>query len=676
MRIADLHNPKAETWDKACDLLFSTRDVRVRTIKRGATRDPNVSSKDVDDVLAILAKPSPADRADEAGADNDIPDDNILDPDTHPLPSPKNEQPEETKSEPDESNWPPLPTERSPSPPPLDDAVWPPKTPDKERDTSVEIARRSDCLQNRLGSDGSLPLDDPLCPRNTPDKEQDTSVEIPRRSERLQSPLGLEHWPPMGQETTGKRLSPWGMEQQGMKHRLDTGLPTDPRHAAERDLKRRRMTLHPAGMDQLLFAIREDEDETTEVPEDETIEVPEDETTELPDGSKSQDAESTGMADQSATSNEAGASMIHECLLSPTSWLTAGSITSLLERVSAASPFSVCVANVASMESELTQYMLYSANGCLEAATTSAESILVPIHLDNKHWSLALVPLTEHDPIELFDSLPSFRSGHDPKVVVARFLGQLNAIWPKEAGARVLPAALQRDPPFIVTGVCPAQPNNYDCGVSVVVTALYLILKKRFPAHHEFGIWRRLLSFLSGSLPLPPPSRREIEPLLSMHQDWSLIDPKAPADAPQPPCPKPGATLDDLERYCDDLRAHAELVKKHIGDKRAQRAGHARRLEEPLVHMHSVMRALSDRLTLENPEVAGVTRILQAERASMGAGGSKHADDLEDKIFRARRRIANAVTHVKGASGVAKQALDGIHELLRASQEGTAQRIL
>ncbi|KAK1828831.1 hypothetical protein QBC39DRAFT_332945 [Podospora conica] len=358
------------------------------------------------------------------------------------------------------------------------------------------------------------------------------------------------------------------------------------------------------------------------------------------------------------------------CLLDPKGWLTAGAMTALLDRVSAGSPYSVCVADVASMESEVSPYMLSCVRGCLEAATGApAEVILLPIHISKKHWVLATLPLSGNDPIELFDSLPTATGTDDPRLVVERFLGQLVAAWP-EVGARPLPAPFQQHPPCIVPGACPEQPNTYDCGVNVVVTAMHLIAGKRVPRQYEWRLWRRVLCFVSGVLEVPPASDpRDMQPLLGGHPDWRTLDPNAAQhQPPQPPEPGPGSTFDDLKRYQERLVAHAQLVDQQIRAITAEQAKCARRLEESLTVMGSVLHGIAVDLGPENPEVAEMERELHAERCRGGVQDGGLMDHIEKKVRRARIRIANAAPHVRVAYGVVRQALDGLDGLLRPKQ--------
>lgn len=357
---------------------------------------------------------------------------------------------------------------------------------------------------------------------------------------------------------------------------------------------------------------------------------------------------------------------IYACLLDPEGWLTAGAMTALLDRVSAGSPYSVCVADVASMESEVSPYMLGSVRGCLEAATeASAEIILLPIHIGKRHWVLATLPLYGQDPIELFDSLPTATRPDDARLVVERFLGQLVAAWPG-VGARPLPPVFHQHPPCIVPGACPEQPNTYDCGVNVVVTAMHLITGKRVPRCYELRLWRRVLCFVSGALEVPPAmGPRDMQPLLGMHPDWKTLDPNAAQyQSPQPPERGHGSTFDDLKRYHERLMAHALLVEQQIRDIATEQAKCARRLEESLMIMTSVLHGIAVDLGPDNLEVADRERELHAERARGGDG--KLLDHIEKRIRRARIRIANAAAHVRAADGVVRQALGGLDGLLRS----------
>ena len=52
---------------------------------------------------------------------------------------------------------------------------------------------------------------------------------------------------------------------------------------------------------------------------------------------------------------------------------------------------------------------------------------------------------------------------------------------------------------IIVSNQCPVQANGYDCGVHVIVNALYYIARIEAPLAHDCALWRRICrAILSG----------------------------------------------------------------------------------------------------------------------------------------------------------------------------------
>ncbi|KAK1826359.1 hypothetical protein QBC39DRAFT_364650 [Podospora conica] len=325
----------------------------------------------------------------------------------------------------------------------------------------------------------------------------------------------------------------------------------------------------------------------------------------------------------------------HECLSEPEAWLTGQCIVDLLYVVSAGRPESICIADTSCSVGP----RMLRGGGCLEAATTSATVILLPLHLGGNHWALAVLSLKEGGLIELFDSLPSLARTENAEKLVREFLSQLVDAWPHEIH-RQLPAAWKTRRPRLVSMAGPTQNNNFDCGVAIVVVAMHVIAEQRLPRTCCFGMWRKLFcSLLPGEGVRFALTPTDISPLLTVPgTDYKKIRPGAkivtnvPGLAPEP------TTVDDLEQHILRLQQHAAAVK-------AEQRRAVRMLEETLVDMDIVVTALFEQVSRASSELAlldtlqrEMPRAYRADRASSAVTGVKAALDiirlgLADKII-------------------------------------------
>ncbi|KAK1827284.1 hypothetical protein QBC39DRAFT_178929 [Podospora conica] len=282
----------------------------------------------------------------------------------------------------------------------------------------------------------------------------------------------------------------------------------------------------------------------------------------------------------------------HPCLASPTAPLTRQCVADLLKMVVAGNP-TVCIADTSGTA---TRYMLET--GCLKLAGTSAKMIFLPLNVFSDHWTLAVIPLTDHRPIELFDSLKSTTRPDAAKGMVADFLKQLAANWPPSAdGGRCLPAGLTRNPPRIVTRTGPLQHNDYDdCGVYIVMAAMFIVTGNRLPESCHLGLWRRLFCLLSLEPRQHPPVPQDhhVMSFLEIHHaDWNNVNPRGCI----PTCPtrpqEPVAwTERGLEEYLQQITSYIQQLERCYAEYKARRVESAQRLEETLADMDCVVAAL------------------------------------------------------------------------------------
>lgn len=283
-------------------------------------------------------------------------------------------------------------------------------------------------------------------------------------------------------------------------------------------------------------------------------------------------------------------------LASPTGELTGQCVADLLKMVVAGNP-SVCIADTSATA---TPYMLET--GCLKLARTSAEIILLPLNVFSDHWTLVVIPLTGYRPISLFDSLKAPTRADAAKLMVADFLKQLAANWPLSAdGGRRLPAGLTRNPPLIVTRAGPVQHNVYDCGVYIVMAAMFIVTGSQLPKSCHLGLWRRLFCLRLSLEPRRHPPAPRIDDYVSCllridHADWNNVDPRGyianPPARPREPAAWTGRAL---QQHLDQVKSYSQQLEKYNAEFKARRVESARRLEETLADMVWVLDALRGR---------------------------------------------------------------------------------
>lgn len=315
----------------------------------------------------------------------------------------------------------------------------------------------------------------------------------------------------------------------------------------------------------------------------------------------------------------------HECLTQPEAWLTGQCIVDLLYVVSAGRAESICIADTSCSAGP----RMLRGGGCLEAATTSATVILLPLHLDGNHWALAVLSLKEGGLIELFDSLPSLDRTENAEKLVREFLSELVDVWPMENHSQ-LPAGWQTGRPRLVSMAGPAQTNLHDCGVAIVVVAMHVIAEQRLPRKCCFGMWRRLFcSLLPGEGVRFDLTPTDVSPLLTVPgTDYKKIRPGAKIVANLPSLAQEPTTVNDLEQHIQSLQQHAAAIK-------AEQRRSVRILEETLIDMDIVVTALFEQVSRASLELAllvslqrEMPRAYQADRACSAVTGIKAALDV------------------------------------------------
>ncbi|KAK1827734.1 hypothetical protein QBC39DRAFT_436965 [Podospora conica] len=271
------------------------------------------------------------------------------------------------------------------------------------------------------------------------------------------------------------------------------------------------------------------------------------------------------------------------CLSDPKGWLTGQCMADLLRVISAGCQGSVCVADTGGA----VRHCMFERGGCLAAATRGATTILLPLHLSGNHWALAVLPLAEGESLELLDSLGSPAHTKHAEEQVSHFLRQLVALWPKDH-PRKLPRTFRRVNPPLVAMAGLKQANTDDCGVAVVVVAMYIIAQKRIPQESHLGMWRRLLCFLAGeSWPIAPQPSDSVALFGIDDSDCRMVRPDIQSLEliPQPPA---RGTLDDFEQY-------AQQLQRLVAERRDQQTESARKLEKTLGEMTSVLGTILNR---------------------------------------------------------------------------------
>lgn len=281
------------------------------------------------------------------------------------------------------------------------------------------------------------------------------------------------------------------------------------------------------------------------------------------------------------------------CLASSIGELSHHCVADLLRMVVAGNP-SVCIADSGAT---VTPHMLET--GCLKLARTSAEIILLPFRLRRDRWTLAVIPLTGHRPISLFDSHNHVTGAHFARQMVADFLEQLAANWPASAdGGRRLPAGLTRNPPLIVPRAGPVLHDACESGVYIVMAAMFTVTGTQLPKTCHWGLWRRLFCLLLSLEPRQHPRVDDhVRCLVNInHPDWNSLNPQRRIGRVLPPPPPMPVvwTLRTSEEYWERYKSHNQLLDNYRTMLRDRHVPASRRLGETLTDMAGVVAALCD----------------------------------------------------------------------------------
>ncbi|KAK7509159.1 uncharacterized protein IWZ02DRAFT_161955 [Phyllosticta citriasiana] len=119
----------------------------------------------------------------------------------------------------------------------------------------------------------------------------------------------------------------------------------------------------------------------------------------------------------------------------------------------------------------------------------SNSMVLAPLHLaQRKHWVVLSLDL-ELCHASLFDSVSDDGTRKDVEVVAKAIVRALGLDWDEGKWK------YQRNPK------APQQTNDYDCGIYVIITCLYLIARTDLPADIDGACWRHVLSRALGLQP-------------------------------------------------------------------------------------------------------------------------------------------------------------------------------
>ncbi|KAK2053702.1 hypothetical protein LY76DRAFT_263022 [Colletotrichum caudatum] len=257
-------------------------------------------------------------------------------------------------------------------------------------------------------------------------------------------------------------------------------------------------------------------------------------------------------------------------------------------------------------------------------------TILYPINLTSraKHWVLVSASATS---VSIFDSLPSATDQDELTDLLRPVLSLVG-----EA-----PPAPGNQPPAPTRVVCPQQPNATDCGVAVIVNALYVIAGQDIPAKTDYSVWRRvLLTFCTGGNAvagiLPEDSAQRVS--VSTH------------DMPLPPAPPTTMTEAGFASWDEKNREYRQKVMDHArAQLNARRTRHERmmktledvvvvfgalrrsgsssttgmdQIQEELANCHSALQSLARLRRTENSMMADLearcARLADAQRRRTG----------------------------------------------------------
>ncbi|KAK2051558.1 hypothetical protein LY76DRAFT_651196 [Colletotrichum caudatum] len=185
------------------------------------------------------------------------------------------------------------------------------------------------------------------------------------------------------------------------------------------------------------------------------------------------------------------------------------------------------------------------------ALSQDATTCLLPLHVGENHWMLAVLRRDVSGDIEadLYDSLKSASHTEEAKAQLDGLCSQ-NLMWFKRACS------------YVTTISCAQQTNCHDCGVYTVAFAAHVVTRHAIPDEIDTRLWRFILDAMTKlETQVPddlPAAQNRLRTLFQSHylSQEKLALPKCPVPYPEPPA---GGRYTII-----DAQRHHALVKQWI----------------------------------------------------------------------------------------------------------------
>ncbi|KAK1761773.1 hypothetical protein QBC33DRAFT_574684 [Phialemonium atrogriseum] len=285
-------------------------------------------------------------------------------------------------------------------------------------------------------------------------------------------------------------------------------------------------------------------------------------------------------------------------------------------------------------------------------------TLLVPLHINKSHWSLATVAVKAETPgiaVDLYEPLASAASNKDAEQAARKFVDDLvgsapyNTMWAKarrgtyglrstfgdgtgeddDDGAPIL--AYDQDDNQVCSFTfqrCPKQTNASDCGVAILAYAFYIAAAIPMPATLDFDLWRDLVGLLYHLRRPSPTSNHPAvpSPMRELRFVRALTTNSSPRTS-QTLLPTPGTASDEtwLHTLGSLLRHHAH-TRAHL----AAQAAPLTRAAASLAQAATVFAAVDEarRRTYAVPATPGGEEVFRETQAEQLEGKLRAIQDL------------------------------------------------
>lgn len=241
-------------------------------------------------------------------------------------------------------------------------------------------------------------------------------------------------------------------------------------------------------------------------------------------------------------------------------------------------------------------------------ARENLKIILLPLHIKNSHWVLAVAHPQEQK-INVFDSLPQLDiGGQAARDTIKAFIsahGDQIAAWETWKVRMVC---------------CPNQPNNFDCGIYIIAFAYHVAISEELPQQLDGRAWRYMLLCLLGkTLEEGLPDVMEcIKPPQVQGQELEV--PALPTVIPNAATDPEGFTkfLESYQSFRDKMAVANERVKVTLAENSQKVAEFCENGQSLISHLRGVVK-ITKRLNEMAEDTLRKTRGLSSVAGGMAS---------------------------------------------------------